>query len=317
MKKKLFNLFVVMFVASLVAACNSSPGSIDNNAQTTLPALIIAEGRLFPAKTLDQVFTITGQVAEVYISNGDEVISGQVLASLHVSAEANALLARAQEEALLAQQSLADLKKSADLSLTQGRLAVALAQKELDDAEIMFKAERSVENRARRDAANAQLLVLQATQERLETNEGIDPERLAAAEARLASANAAWANAQAYIEAHKLIASMSGSVTDLNLTPGQWITGGQSVVVLADIDQWVVKTENVTEVEVVNLSIGQSVDVVFDSMPEKSFEGKVVQINSRFEEKRGDITYTVAIDLEQNDPTLRWGMTAAVYFRAP
>jgi hypothetical protein len=33
-----------------------------------------------------------------------------------------------------------------------------------------------------------------------------------------------------------------------------------------------------------------------------------------YEEKRGDTTYTATIVMDQNDPLLRWGMTAAVQF---
>ena len=33
-----------------------------------------------------------------------------------------------------------------------------------------------------------------------------------------------------------------------------------------------------------------------------------------FEEKRGDITYTVRIRINEPDPRLRWGMTVEVTF---
>jgi len=43
--------------------------------------------------------------------------------------------------------------------------------------------------------------------------------------------------------------------------------------------------------------------------------GEVSSINARYEEKRGDITYTVTITINESDPAMRWGMTAAVYFK--
>jgi hypothetical protein len=43
-------------------------------------------------------------------------------------------------------------------------------------------------------------------------------------------------------------------------------------------------------------------------------KGEVTSINDRYEEKRGDITYTVTVLLKESDPLLRWGMTAAVRF---
>ena len=83
---------------------------------------------------------------------------------------------------------------------------------------------------------------------------------------------------------------------------------------MADYSTWVVKTDNLTETDVVNLAVGQKVEVVLDALPEVTLSGEVTHINARFEEKRGDITYTVTILLSQTDPQMRWGMTAAVSF---
>jgi hypothetical protein len=40
----------------------------------------------------------------------------------------------------------------------------------------------------------------------------------------------------------------------------------------------------------------------------------VTAISSKYEEKRGDITYTITIALTSTDPRMRWGMTADVQF---
>ena len=42
--------------------------------------------------------------------------------------------------------------------------------------------------------------------------------------------------------------------------------------------------------------------------------GTVEEISNVFEEKRGDITYTVRLLLQNPDPALRWGMTVVVTF---
>ena len=83
---------------------------------------------------------------------------------------------------------------------------------------------------------------------------------------------------------------------------------------VADFSNWIVKTDNLTETEVTSLKTGQKADVVLDALPDKTLEGEVTYINSLFEEKRGDITYTVTILLKQTDPLLRWGMTGSVEF---
>jgi HlyD family secretion protein len=86
------------------------------------------------------------------------------------------------------------------------------------------------------------------------------------------------------------------------------------VITIADPTAWVVKTDNLTEIEVVKVEIGQPVKVVLDAFPGSVLAGEVTHINARFEEKRGDITYTVTIALAPGDLQMRWGMTAAVEF---
>jgi len=61
--------------------------------------------------------------------------------------------------------------------------------------------------------------------------------------------------------------------------------------------------------------VGQSVKIVPDALPDLELGGTVERIKDVFEEKRGDITYTVRIKLNQSDERLRWGMTVAVTFQ--
>jgi len=43
--------------------------------------------------------------------------------------------------------------------------------------------------------------------------------------------------------------------------------------------------------------------------------GTVEKIDNIFEEKRGDITYTARILIDEIDPRIRWGMTVVVTFK--
>ena len=68
-----------------------------------------------------------------------------------------------------------------------------------------------------------------------------------------------------------------------------------------------------SEVDVVEVAVGQEVKVSVDAMPYLELCGRVSEIAPLAEERHGDIVYTVTIDLEEGfGAKLRWGMTAYV-----
>ncbi len=86
-------------------------------------------------------------------------------------------------------------------------------------------------------------------------------------------------------------------------------------VVIADFSRWIIETENLTEIELPDVAIGQPVLVTFDALADLEFPGVVTAIRPLFEIRSGDVTYTVTIGLEATDPRLQWGMTAVVTFQ--
>lgn len=166
--------------------------------------------------------------------------------------------------------------------------------------------------KAKLDVAKSALEDAQRVVARLK--DGIDPDQLAAAQARLTTAKAAVTNAQSALDSLKLKASMGGTVVDVNVLPGQQVTALQTLMSVADFSNWVVETDNLTETEIVNVTVGQKVKIVLDALPDVELAGTVTHINDRFVETRGDVTYTVTVTLDETDPRMRWGMTAAVYF---
>ncbi len=110
------------------------------------------------------------------------------------------------------------------------------------------------------------------------------------------------------------MATIDGTIVDLNLIAGQQVTPGAPVLRLADFSQWYVETDNLTELEVIDVQPGQKATIVADALPDVLLSGQVESISDVFEEKRGDITYTARILLNEFDPRLRWGMTTVVSF---
>ncbi len=85
-------------------------------------------------------------------------------------------------------------------------------------------------------------------------------------------------------------------------------------MVIADDADWVVETVDLTEIEVIDIQVGQAATVELDALPDLLLSGEVESIKDLAEEKRGDVTYTVVLKLLETDPRLRWGMTTLVMF---
>lgn len=161
---------------------------------------------------------------------------------------------------------------------------------------------------------NAQADLDQALEDYAIYENGPDPDDVEAAEARIVAAEANLAAAEAALDNLELEATISGTIVNQDLIVGQQVTAGQPVMRIADFSQMYVETDDLTEIEVVDVEVGQPVTIVADALPDVEFTGVVESIGQVFEEKRGDITYTVKIRLDNPDPRLRWGMTVEVTF---
>lgn len=160
--------------------------------------------------------------------------------------------------------------------------------------------------------AQAELALAEANYEKVKG--GPDPDDLAAAQARIVAADAALIAAEIALMDIELVAPFPASVVDLGLKVGEQVSPGQQVVLLADFSQWVVETDDLTEIEVPEIYVAQEVTVTPDALPDLELSGKVESISDLFEEKRGDVTYTARILLDEISDKLRWGMTVVVTF---
>ncbi|MGH2524240.1 MAG: HlyD family secretion protein, partial [Anaerolineales bacterium] len=225
--------------------------------------------------------------------------------------------ARAAYQAALDQQ-LA-LQLTIDTAKANQANAVGKAQERYDDAVANLNAalrgpdaDKLALAQAKEALAQATLADAQAKYAKVQS--GPDPAQLQLAEARLAAAQTTLAAAQSALENAELRAPFAGSIGKLDLKVGEQVAPGQPVATLADFSSWVIETDNLTEIEVVKITQGQGVTVKLDALPDLPLRGQVESIGNVFEEKRGDITYTVRIALADADPQLRWGMTAEVTF---
>ncbi len=233
-------------------------------------------------------------------------------------AAAQANLAAAQVEQKLAQDAYdridraglgGTLEEQARFRLNAANQAVTAAQKALDEALSgstlsARAAQASVATAlAQRDLAQAQLDQLR---------NGATGSQIAAARAGVAQAEAAVQAAQAALNEGTLRAPFDGTIAQVTVDAGQVIGPGFVVVSIASLNAWQVQTDDLSEVDVVNVAAGQPVKITVDAIPGVTLDGVIASITPRAETIRGDVTYTVKVDVIGDDPRAFWGMTAQV-----
>lgn len=140
----------------------------------------------------------------------------------------------------------------------------------------------------------------------------LDPEVLVAAEARLEAATAHVAAAEAAVELYELRAPFNGILLRLDINAGEAAPPMMPVAFAADTSQWIVETNDLAEVDVAKVLVGDPATVKFDAFPGEEFAGRITRIDPVGKLYLGDMTYQVTITLDEPDPRFLWNMTAVV-----
>lgn len=162
------------------------------------------------------------------------------------------------------------------------------------------------------EVAKAQLADAQSEYDRLKN--GPDAEKLAVAQARVDNAAAQVAAAQYAVDNYEIKAPFTGIVADINIAESEQITPNSWAIAVINPSSWYVDTNDLTEFDIVNINIGDSVTVTVDALPELELTGTVEEISLAPKTSAGDILYTVHILINDPDPRIKWGMTAEVTF---
>ncbi len=126
------------------------------------------------------------------------------------------------------------------------------------------------------------------------------------------AAKACVIQAQAALDEATLAAPFDGTVAELKVDVSEIIAPGAPIVSLADLTNWQVETDDLSEVDMVNVQPESEATIAVDALPGMTLHGEVASITPRSAVRRGDVTYTVKVVITNLDPRLKWGMTAFV-----
>ena len=141
----------------------------------------------------------------------------------------------------------------------------------------------------------------------------LTPDAVAMTEARLKNADAHLKVARNALEGITITAPVSGSAVSADIIPGDTVLPSQTVITLADLSELRVETTDLSERDVAQVSVGQKVSVYIEAL-NVVVPGRVVRISPQADVIGGDVVYAVIIDLDEQPPGLRWGMSVEVAF---
>ena len=140
------------------------------------------------------------------------------------------------------------------------------------------------------------------------------PERRWLAEDRVEAAKAAVQTALATQAQQSLLAPYPATVIEIGAAQSEVVNAYQPVLLLADLENLQVETLDLSERDVVNVQVGQTVLIYIEALDLET-EGTVSKIATLPENTGSDVIYTATITLNKTPANLRWGMSVTIDFK--
>ena len=333
----LIGLMVVVLAASAFIFVRRSNTDTTSQFQTAkvergnLTATIGATGTVRAKQSALLIWQAAGTVDTVNVKVGDNIPSDFVMAFLAKTS--------LPQSVIMAEADLADAQKaldemmSSDTARAQAVIDLRDAQETFDKAnnwrielngkihvkKIVYKKFRNrtipvlKEYRGHADAgtiakadqdlalALAKLNDAQREFDRLNNGNMAD---IMAAQARVDAA-------QSTINLARVIAPFAGTVTESYPLPGDQVSPETTAFRLDNLSSLLVDVK-VSEVDINNVTIGQSVSLTFDAILGKEYHGEVIEVTQAGTADAGVVNFTVTVELTDADAMVKPGMTAAV-----
>jgi len=289
---------------------------------------------------------VGGTVKEVFVSEGEKVRAQkqllqidptvlqlqleQALAALE-SAKAKLVEARSGAKAEEIEHAMAGVEH-AEAAAEGAEKALSTAEENLERIEALYDSgvvskQEVDEARARYDQCltnfeTARARVKMAKAQLALIRSGVKKETLQVLEANVKQAEKAVRLAEANLKKTDITAPIDGVVASVNISPGEMVTPGTSLITIVDIDNLWVEVF-IPERILGRIYLGQEVNISSTSYPGKKFRGKVSYISpeaeftpekANTEEERADKVFKVKVRVLEGLDVLKSGMSADVTF---
>jgi HlyD family secretion protein len=297
LKKPLIVIGVLAVLALVVWASLRDSGQRGTEVEVqaaeiqTISSRVKATGEITPEKRVDISAKVVGEIISLPVVEGQEVRSGQLLLEierdLYEAARNQAQAAVRQAEVTVRRQEvqLADARRN--LRRANELIADGLVSQEVLDAAQLALDTAAVELEAQKQAVEQYRSALQRTEDDLARTTIRSP--------------------------------MDGTVIQLDAEQGETVVPGSTnlpgsvIMTIADMSVLLAEVE-VSEVDVVDVELGQEAEITVDALGEKTQKGHVVEIatSGRKDPALGTIDFAVKVEIDEPDSSLRPAMTAKV-----
>jgi len=324
-------------------------------------------GKVEANKSAVLTWDTTGNVQDVYVENGTQVLQKTTLAELAPSSlPQNVILAEADLvdaqhnldtvtqsntqrsqtylDLLNAEQNLKDAQEDVDAwnynnadqqTIDQARSEFIAAEENLKQIEVSLQADNQrtsqekldeaqltrdkalrnlssilgktynttvAKDFAQYDLAKAQLEDVQREWERVK--DGQNEDDIKAAQARVTAAESVAGMAV-------IRAPFNGTITSVYTKIGDEVSPGTKAFRLDDLSSFYIEVE-IPEIDINRIEIGQEAEFTFDSILDKTYHGKVIEVAGAGSEEQGETSFIVKLIMTDSDDEILPGMTASV-----
>jgi multidrug efflux pump subunit AcrA (membrane-fusion protein) len=301
---------VVMILKNIIFPSNKAKYTFDTVQKADIVQLVTENGNVLSGNQTDIYSPSTGVLDTLFIKNGDNVKKGDKLFTVRSTATVQ------EQAASYSNYSQA----STNLTNVQNNLRSAKASLDhtLDDIHLYQYGNGGMSNVGSANETEAQ------RDTRTRAQVAYDNAQSALASANAAK-NSAWLAYQATQNA-VVTAPVAGTVQNivglvgtkviaqLNSTAAaQSAQSGVAtpILIIGNNKDYAIKT-SVSEVDINKIALDQKVDIVFSAIPNKSYTGHIIQLDSYGTNSQGVITYNVFISIDNPDNSIKQNMSTSL-----
>ena len=301
-------ILVILGYFAYTRFTSSSAQPTYQTAQVTKGTLVVAlteTGSVAVSNKVSVVTQASGIVSKVYVKSGQQVKAGDKIADVTLDTAGQQRQAQAYSSLLSAENNLNSAK--AQLYTLQNQEFVA-NQKFVND--------KGIANPTQQDMQDPVYIEEQAAWLAAEAAYKNQQNVISQSEANVSNANLAY-----QLTSGTIVAPTAGTISDLLITQGMQIgssntsagsstnTSNQTVAAIQTGNATTVQV-SVSEVDAPQIKVGQEATITFDALPNKTFTGKVLGIDTTGSVSSGVVTYPAIIQLDESESDVLPNMSA-------